>query len=45
MTKTHLSAVVPAQAGTHNHRGFEVFEIVPHREDTAYGSPLARGRQ
>src|SRR5262245_19326813 len=29
----HLSAVVPAKAGTHNHRPRE------------YGSPLARGRQ
>jgi len=40
-----LSFVVPAQAGTHNHRCFKFIQTVPHRCDTAYGSPLSRGRQ
>src|SRR4051794_19419830 len=36
--------VVPAKAGTHNHRGLKRSQIAPHREDTAYGSPLSRER-
>src|SRR5438067_13855759 len=38
-------SVVPAKAGTHNHRRLEISLAVPHREETEYGSPLSRGRQ
>src|SRR5262245_60032529 len=41
---TALPSVVPAQAGTHNHRAIDISPAVPHRKDTAYGSPLSRGR-
>src|SRR5207249_504367 len=30
-----LSAVVPAEAGTHNHRAFDLVPIGPTRQDTA----------
>jgi hypothetical protein len=33
-----LSAVVPAQAGTHNPHAFNLSPAVPQRADTAYGS-------
>jgi catechol 2,3-dioxygenase-like lactoylglutathione lyase family enzyme len=45
LLRTASVAVVPAQAGTHNHRSFKFSSVVPHRYDTAYGSPPARGRQ
>src|SRR5216683_2964699 len=47
---THLVAnlcVVPANAGTHNHRSRleqKALATVPKREASAYGSPLSRGR-
>src|SRR5262245_7696784 len=41
---TH-SAVVPAQAGTHNNRRFDVSPAVPYDDDTMYGSLPSRGRQ
>jgi hypothetical protein len=40
-----LSAVVPAKAGTHNPCVAICPPAVPRRNDTAYGSPPARGRQ
>src|SRR5215208_6370209 len=35
----------PAKAGIHDHRPLKRSQVVPHRECTAYGSPLSRGRQ
>jgi hypothetical protein len=40
-----ISDVVPAKAGTHNHRTLIVTSIVPHRYHTEYGTPPSRGRQ
>jgi hypothetical protein len=40
-----LSAVVPAQAGTHNPCVTSCPPTVPRRNGTAYGSPPSRGRQ
>jgi 4-hydroxybenzoyl-CoA reductase subunit beta len=40
-----LSGVVPAKAGTHTRRAFDVSSITPQFEVTAYGSPPSRGRQ
>jgi hypothetical protein len=40
-----ISVVVPAQAGTHNHSWQKFSTLVPHRQDTAYGSPPVRGRR
>src|SRR5437763_1505038 len=39
------SAVVLAEAGTHNHRTLEASAAVPKLTATAYGSPLTPGRQ
>jgi hypothetical protein len=41
----NLSAVVPAQAGTHNPGSLSCLPIALHCHDTAYGSPPARERQ
>jgi hypothetical protein len=44
----HSINVVPANAGTHNHRRpleQKPLATVPKRESAAYGSPLSRGRQ
>src|SRR5262245_55055071 len=41
----NLPAVVPAQAGTHNHHAMLLSSVVPQRGAAAYGSPPARGRQ
>jgi release factor glutamine methyltransferase len=38
-------AVIPAQAGTHAHQSFALSPAAHNHDDTAYGSPLARGRQ
>src|SRR6266699_2067047 len=40
-----LDAVVPAKAGTHNHRAFNLSSTVPYLLAAAYGSPPSRGRQ
>src|SRR5882672_3057858 len=40
-----LGSVVPAQAGTHNHRHSSLSLPMPQRLAAAYGSPHARGRQ
>jgi hypothetical protein len=42
-----IQCVVPAHAGTHNHRSQleqKALATVPKREAAAYGSPRARGR-
>ena len=43
--RRHPFGVFPAQAGIHNHQRLRCPLRVPHRYDTAYGSPPARGRQ
>src|SRR3954451_20457458 len=43
-----LTFVVPAKAGTHNHKCFleqKLSATVPNREAPAYGSLLSQGRQ
>src|SRR5712671_5143359 len=40
-----LGSVVPAKAGTHNHRHLGLSLPMPQRCAAAYGSPPARGRQ
>src|SRR5829696_750758 len=42
---SEVSGVVPAKAGTHNHRRSKFSLAVPHRLVTAYGSLPSRGRQ
>src|SRR5437660_2785981 len=40
-----LFVVVPAKAGTHNHRRCNMSPITPYLENTEYGSPPSRGRR
>jgi error-prone DNA polymerase len=44
-TTSETSSVVPAKAGTHNHRRSKFSLSGPHRLATAYGSSPSRGRQ
>src|SRR5438552_594997 len=40
-----LDSVIPAKAGTHNHRHLGLSFPMPHQRAAAFGSPPSRGRQ
>src|SRR5215467_2633024 len=45
-TRAHsCPSVVPAKAGTHNHRFLDLSSAVPPGKHREYGSPPSRGRQ